>query len=367
MLSRLSLLLLAAAGCWASEIRGVWIARDSLGSRERIRSTMQTLADANFNVAYVLAWSQGYPLYKSTVFEKETGIVSDPQYGGRDVLQEAIDEAKPLGITVIPWLEYGFVAVWSGRLRGDSLGPILDKHPDWLAKNRAGESKFPIPGGAFYYWMVHTHPDAQQFLIDMMKELIANYDVPGVQFDRARYPDLDCGYDDQTRQLYAAENEGRQPPDNPRDPAWVRWRAGKLSRFLIEAQRQLKTVNWRTLFTNAPVPTPDGYNAFAQDPPSWVRDRSHDFLTPQIYWRDPDTFKSKLDLHIRTYEDASRLVPGVAVDVSDPRRLVQIIETVRAAGLQGVVIWYYEDLQKSQAFDLLKATVFSEKAPLPWK
>lgn len=361
------LALLAATALFAGEVRGVWIARDSLGSRERVRETMQTIANANLNTAYVLVWSQGYPLHKSAVFERETGLRNDPQYGDRDILQEAIDEAKPLGITVIPWLEYGFVGVWSGRLRGDSLGPIFDKHPDWLAKNRAGTSRFAIPGNAYYHWMIHTHPDAQNFLIEMMEELIANYDVPGVQFDRARYPDLDCGYDDHTKALYAAEHDGAPPPDNPRDAEWIRWRADKLNQFLVRANKRLKAVNWRTLFTNAPVPTPDGYGSFAQDPPGWVKDGSHDFLSPQIYWRDLVTFKSKLELHMRMYGDSSRLVPGIAVDTTNPERIVQIIESVRSAGLPGVVIWYHEDLQKSKAYDLLKATVFAEKAPLPWK
>lgn len=73
---------------------------------------------------------------------------------------------------------------------------------------RAGSSRFPIPGGAYYCWMIHTHPDHQNFLIDMMEEGTASYAA-----------------------------------------AWIHWRAGK----------RLKAANWRTLFTNAPVPTPDGY------------------------------------------------------------------------------------------------------------
>ena len=191
--SALALFLLFAVALPAAEVRGVWIARDSLGSRARIRSTMEALGKANFNVAYVDVWSQGYPLFPSRVFEEETGLLIDPQYEGRDILQEAIEEGKPNGIAVVPWFEYGFVGVWSGRLRGESLGPIFDRHPEWLAKTRTGETKFSIGGGAYYLWMAHTHPDAQNFLIQLMEEAQGRYDVPGIQFDRARYPTLECG------------------------------------------------------------------------------------------------------------------------------------------------------------------------------
>lgn len=367
MLRLFILLLAAAASLSAAEIRGVWIARNSLNSRESIRQTMRNLAEANFNTAYVLAWSQGYPLFHSKVFEAETGLLTDPVYAGRDVLQEAVEEAAAVGITVIPWFEYGFAGVWSGRLQPGSNGPLFDRHPDWLARNRAGDARFPIAGGTFYYWLIHTHPDVQDFLIRLMAEAAKNYDVPGVQFDRARYPSLDCGYDEFTRGLYAAEHDGTPPPEDTRDAEWVRWRAGKLNAFLLQARTRLKNADWRLLFTNAPVPTPDGYNSFAQDPPAWVRDNSHDFLSPQIYWRDPATFKDKLDLHIRLYGDSTRLVPGVAVDTANPSSLVQIIESIRRASLPGVVIWYYEDLRSSGAFQALKASVFQEKAALPWK
>jgi uncharacterized lipoprotein YddW (UPF0748 family) len=364
---RLALLALVAASMHAAEIRGAWIARNSLNSRESIRQTMRNLAEANFNTAYVLAWSQGYPLFHSKVFEAETGLLTDPAYGARDVLAEAVEEAAAAGLTVIPWFEYGFAGVWSGRLTPGSNGPLFDRHPDWLARNRAGDARFPIPGGTYYYWLVHTHPEVQNFLMRLMDEAAQNYNVPGVQFDRARYPDLDCGYDEFTRRLYAAEHDGLQPPDNPRDAGWIRWRADKLSDFLLRARSHLRNTNWRVLFTNAPVPTPDGYGNFAQDPPAWVRDGSHDFLSPQIYWRDPATFQAKLELHIRLYGDASRLVPGIAVDTANPSSLIQIIESIRRANLPGVVIWYYEDLRASGALLILKESVFLEKAVLPWK
>ena len=351
------------------ELRGVWVARDSLGSREQIRSMMQTLAGANFNAAFVNVWSRGYPLWPSDVFERETGIRIDPGYTGRDILREAIEEAAPFGIAVIPWAEYGFVGGYSGYFPGESRrGPIFDKHPDWLAQTKAGDVRFPIAGGGDYFWMIHTHPEAQEFLIQLMEELARNYEVPAIEFDRARYPQLDCGYDGLTKDLYAQQNGGVPPPDKVDDARWTRWRADNMNRFLLRMSQRVKAIDWRILMTNAPVVFPYGYATFAQDYPSWIKEGSSDFITPQIYRSDVGQYERELDQQIRNLGDARRLVPGL--DITNSRsaeNLADQIRLTRTRGTRGTVVWYYEALKTLNAFDHLKSTVFAEKAPLPWR
>lgn len=353
----------------APEVRGVWVARDSLGSREQIRTMMQTLADANFNAAFINCWSRGYPLWPSDVFEKETGIRIDPGYAGRDVLREAIEEGKPLGISVIPWFEYGFVGGFSGYLPGTGRrGPIFDRHPEWLAKTRTGEVRFPIAGGGDFFWMIHTHPDVQEFLIQLVEEVVRNYDVQVVEFDRARYPQLDCGYDDVTKEAYAAENGGMQPPENPNDGRWLRWRSEKLNAFIRRLTQRVKAVDWRILMTNAPIVYPFGYVMFAQDWPAWVREGSLDFVSPQVYRPDVAQYERELASQNNNIADLRRMVPGI--DITNSRSGENLAEQIRIARERktgGVVVWYYESLRVNRAFEVLKSGVFAEKAPLPWR
>ena len=345
------------------------MARDTLGSREKIAAAMKQLADANFNAAFVNVWSRGYPLWPSDVFERETGTRIDPGYAGRDILREALEEGKANGIAVIPWVEYGFVAGWSGYFPGSGRrGLIFEKHPDWLAKKRNGDVAFPITGGGDYFWMTHAHPDAQEFLIQLMEELARNYDIQAIEFDRARYPELDCGYDDTTRELYAKDNNGNAPPDNPTDARWTRWRADNINAFLKRMTQRVKAIDWRILMTNAPIVFPYGYVTFAQDYPTWMKDGSSDFITPQIYRADIEQYGRELDQQVRSLGDASRLVPGL--DITNSRsgeNLAEQIRRTRERGTRGVVVWYHEALNTLKAWDTLKATVFAEKAPLPWR
>ncbi|MFN6204269.1 MAG: family 10 glycosylhydrolase, partial [Acidobacteriota bacterium] len=73
------------------EIRAVWLDRSSLVSRQEIRSTLEQLASANFNLVLVNVWSRGYPLWPSGVFARESGLSIDPEYVGRDPLAEVIE------------------------------------------------------------------------------------------------------------------------------------------------------------------------------------------------------------------------------------------------------------------------------------
>jgi uncharacterized lipoprotein YddW (UPF0748 family) len=353
-----------------AELRGAWVARDSLQNKESLREAIEKLAEANFNAVLVNVWSRGYPLWPSKVFERETGILIDPAFAGRDVIAECLEAASPLGVACIPWAEYGFVAGYSGYFPGESKkGPIFDRHPDWLAKTRAGEDAFPVSGTReSFYWLAHAHPDAQAWLIELMVEIAKNYKVDSIEFDRARYPQLDCGYDDKTREIYAAEHDGRSPPENERDRAWMNWRARKLNEFSSRLAKAVKAVDWRITITNAPITYPYGFEMFLQDYPAWLKDGSVDFVSPQIYRADVPSFTRELDNNIRFLPDTSRLVPGVDITNSrDPNVLIRMIEEARTRNLPGNIIWYYQSLISTGSLERLKATVYLEKASLPWR
>lgn len=347
------------------ELRGVWVDRSSLVSREEIRSTMRTLAAARFNVAFVNVWSRGYPLWRSRVFARETGIATDPEYGDRDVLREAIEEARAAGIHVMAWAEYGFIGGYTGHHPGkNGCGPIFDRHPDWMARTQGGDTRFVAPGG-FFCWMVQARPDVQRFLLSLMEELARNYRTAGIQFDRARYPTLECGYDDVTRRLYF-EQRGLPLPSDPKDAAWVRWRADNLNTFIRTLYRRLEAVRPAGLVSNAPIVYPYGYENFAQDYPGWMKDEAVDFMVPQVYRKDVAAYERDLDEQIAAVGGGERLVPGIDVTNSNVEVLIDAIQVTRRKGLPGVVIWYHRGLERAGAFDRLAATVFARPAVLPW-
>ena len=347
------------------EVRGVWVARDSLGSRAEIRTMMQQLREANFNLALIDVWSRGYPIWRSEVFERETGVAIDPTYSERDVMRECLEEGAAAGIVVMPWAEYGFVGGWSEYFAGpNKRGVIFERHPEWLARNKSGDERFTAPTG-FFYWMAHTRPDVQEFLISLMEELFTKYNLPGLQFDRVRYPSLECGYDDYTAELYRQENNGAALPTDHLNTQWVRWRADKLNEFSRKFYARLRGRN--RLISNAPVVYPFSYVNFAQDYPAWQRDAALDFTVPQIYRRTTAEYVGELVRQITASPDPKTLVPGVDITNSDsPAVLAEMIQATRERNLPGVVVWYFKALQTTNALPYLKNTVYREAVPMPW-
>jgi putative ABC transport system permease protein len=76
------------------------------------------------------------------------------------------------------------------------------------------------------------HPEARRFLLDLVLEAIDTYDLDGIQIDdRIVWPYITMGYDDYTKEIYAKENGGKEPPTDHKDAAWMRWRADKVNEF----------------------------------------------------------------------------------------------------------------------------------------
>lgn len=351
-----------------AELRGVWIPRVAeLNSREGIVSLLDRMKRANLNCAFVNVWSRGYPLWRSEVFHAETGQWTDPAFGDRDMLAEFTEEARLRGIATVAWAEYGFVAGYSGNRPEGSKGPILDVHPDWIAKSKSGSVEFSWAEPFKSYWLSHTNPQVQEFLFALMAELAAKYPLDGIQFDRARYPQLDCGYDEATKALYASEHDGREPPTDERDAEWMRWRAGKMDQFIVELSRRIKAKNWRILVTNAPIKFDYSYVNFLQRYPEWWNRGALEFVSPQLYV--PATFERDLDQQAAAMGSAERLAPGVNLANRDVEELARTIRSVRSRGLPGVVIWSWVALSDPTlgALEQLAGSVYSDPAPVPWR
>lgn len=353
---------------YAQEFRGTWIARNTLSSKESLAYAMDSLARNNFNVVFVNVWSRGYPLWKSQVFKRETGVEIDPTYAGRDILAEAIAEGHKHGLQVEAWFEYGFVGGWTGNQPAGGKGPIFNTHPDWVAKKQNGEE---IDGSNFY-WMVHTRKDVQDFMIEMLTEMSRNYDIDGIELDRIRYSSTDYGYDSYTDSLYRAENNNNPPPSSGSDPNWIRWRADKLNDFAARAYDSVKSVSRHINVSNAPSlyssNSYTAYNSFCQDWVWWVNNGKVDNVQVQSYVTSASTFSAILNYISGTLiTDKSKVYPAIAIKPNSSQLSNDVIEsmiqTTRSRGFKGNAIWYYTDLLG--VFPFLKSTVYQNKSYVP--
>lgn len=366
LLLAMALQLPATLPAQGAELRSVWIARDGLTSRAKIRSTLDQLAAANVNVVAVVCWSRGYTIHPSDVLAAACGQQQDPDYVGRDPLQEVVIEAHRRGMEVEAWFEYGFMFGWSGWYAGPGgTGPVLAANPSWVARDASGNSQVADGAGGFFTWAVHEHPAVRQFLIDLAVEVVDRYDVDGVQFDRVRYPSTAFGYDATTAAAYQAAT-GQPPPTNPNQSQWKRWRADGLIAFHQQLYAAIKARRASVRVTDAPTVMPGAYDNFLQDWPAWVVGGSIDLIYPQVYRTTASAYVTTLDQQLATLPMAwrNRVAPGIrAISGTPTAEVLAMVAANRARGLPGQVFWYAEGLYDD--LPALAAQYFQAPAAVP--
>lgn len=326
-------------------IRGVWVtttASTALDSRDNIKTMVTTCKAAGINNLFVVVYNNARTIYPSTVMNNTTGKPQLERFAGRDPLQECVDEAHAAGLKLHAWFEYGFSSSYSAN-----GGSIVAAKPNWAAKDI--NNQLVVKNG--FDWLNGIHPEVQQYMIDLFKEVVTRYDVDGVQGDD-RLPAMPSigGYDDYTVALYKSENGGNNPPSLSSDPGWVSWRANKLNRFLKRLRTEVKAIKPAVQITMSPSPYPFSINEYLQDWPTWVDSSWVDAIMPQCYRYAISDYDNVL-LQQKTYYRNSNIpfYPGVLVKsgttVQSDEFMSQMIQSNRNNGFKGEVFFFYEGLK----------------------
>lgn len=324
------------------EIRGVWFTTndiDVMRDHNRLQEAIDQLAQLNFNTIYVVVWNSGYVLYPSPVAQ-QARIQPFVRRGlqGQDMLADLITLAHRRGLLVIPWFEFGFMA--------PPISELTENYPQWLTQRQDG-SQTSMSAAGEVAWLNPLHPQVQQFFSDLVLEVLRRYNVDGVQFDDHMALPVEFGYDRFTTDLYRQETQ-QDPPTNPRDPAWVSWRANKITEFMANLYQAVKAQKASAIFSVSPNPYNVAYNSFLQDWLTWVRQGIVDELIVQVYRSDLHSFVEQIN-RPEIQETQQKIPTGVGIltglrNRPVPMRLIQHkVREARYFGL-GVSFFFYESL-----------------------
>lgn len=326
----------------SQEIRGVWLTTndtDVMRDHTRLQEAVDKLARLNFNTIYVVVWNSGYVLYPSAVAQ-QAGIQPFVQRGlqGQDVLADLTNIAHQRGLLVIPWFEFGFMA--------PPISELTEAHPQWLTQRRNG-SQTSISAAGEVAWLNPFHPEVQQFITNLVAEVVSQYDVDGVQFDDHTALPVEFGYDRYTTTLYRQETK-KSPPANPQDSTWMRWRADKITALMTRLNQTVKARKPSAIFSVSPNPYIVAYNSFLQDWLNWVRRGIVDELVVQIYRFDLQSFVDQAS-RPEVQEARQKIPTGVGILTGLRNRPVSMpfiqtkVREARNLGL-GVSFFSYESL-----------------------
>ncbi len=329
-------------------IRGTWItnvASGALSSKDSIEKAVDQCKQNGLNTIFVVVWNMGGTLHPSTVTEKYIGIAQDERYVGRDPLKEIIEAGHKAGIKVHAWFEFGFSYTYK-----DSNSIWLAKYPAWAGRNNQGDL---LQKNGFFWWS-SMNPDVQNFIKELVNEVVQHYDIDGVQGDD-RLPAMpgEGGYDDYTLKLYAKEHNGAAPPQNAKDTGWIQWKADQLSAFGKSLYESVKKIKPRCIVSWAPSIYPWSKEQYLQDWPAWLKGGYADYIIPQLYRYKADAYENILK-ELDTQVPANmkhKVFPGILTSLGDgyqaTRQVMdEMIKLNRKYGFKGEVFFYFETLNR---------------------
>lgn len=329
----------------STELRGVWLTNidsDVLFARERLKQSLRTLQQFNFNTVYPAVWNWGYTLYPSKVAAKVIGKAVDPTPGlqKRDMLKEIITQGHKQNLTVIPWFEFGFMAP------ADSL--LAKNRPGWLT-NRKDGTRIVKEGIHNRVWLNPFRPEVQKFIQDLIVEIVKNYDLDGIQFDDHFGLPSELGYDTYTTALYQQEHQGKLPPTDFKNPEWVNWRANKITAFMKQVFTAIKANKKDCIVSVAPNPQRFSYEYFLADWQKWERMGIIEDLVLQIYRDDLNIFISELEYpEVKLAQSHIPVSIGILSGLKNRSVSIEQIKTqvekVRERKFAGVSFFFYETL-----------------------
>lgn len=220
-----------------------------------------------------------------------------------DPLETLIEKAHAQGIQVHAWMMVQ--ALWMGpALPTDPAHPFLLHGPtaggrnDWV--NRRADGIDHVDNS---YYLDLGHPDAAAYVVDLVRSIVAGYDVDGINLDGIRYPDDNLGtnvpswgYNATALARFRAET-GRADIPAPTDPAWTQWRRDRVTEVVRRVYAEVTTMRPKVVvsadtITYGAAPQSQGgwastrtYAEVLQDWVGWLREGILDLNIPMLYKR----------------------------------------------------------------------------------
>lgn len=287
-----------------SEFRGAWISsvynRDWIssasvgvqGQKNDYISKLEKLKAAGFNAVIFQIRSMGDALYPSecaTWSKYLTGTEGkDPGY---DPLQFAIQEAHNRKLEFHAWFNPFRISADSNFNINDYISKLpanspLKQHPEWIVK---------YSGSATYHWINLGIPEARQYVIDTIMEVVEKYDIDGVHIDDYFYP----------YPVYATNGSKVDFPDNDTYTKYKGtftnkedWRRNNVNLFVKQLSEKIRAKKpsvkigispfgiWKNSKTEGGAGT-NGMSSYYDlyvDSKAFIDNQWIDYIVPQIYW-----------------------------------------------------------------------------------
>ncbi len=269
------------------EIRAVWLTTNGgldwpksvyTASQQKndLCEILDKLAAANFNTIIFQAQVKGDVAWESTYQPAMYALTGNGANSlSYDVSQYVIDECHKRNMECHAWIVPYRVGTKNeaNRYKNNSIKHVTTTHPELCV----------LYSNAYY--LDPGIPATREYLLDMYKEMLSNYNFDGISFDYTRYP---------TTSLTDFNDANSYSKYNPDGLDKESWRRQNINTFIAEFYEMAKGINPNIKVGAAPIGTyknlPGYGNMTAygvyQDACQWMQSGNHDLLIPQMYFNE---------------------------------------------------------------------------------
>ena len=353
------------------ELKGVWI-RPTYHNSDEITDVLDKLVSAGINNVFIETYYHGQTIYPSKVMEEYGFIKQIPEYAGFDPLKVWISEAHKRGIRVHIWFESFYVGNKSPETNPQY---ILAVKPQWSNYQRKNIDSETIPYSVSEhngYFIDPANPEVQEFLFNLVNEIVLKYRPDGINLDYIRYPQSlapnysnyvmsNWGYTKASRAEFL-RMYGVDPVDiDYNDGMWFQWknyRMNKITQFVKRVSELCRANNimiTAVIFPNREM----AMDTKMQDWRTWSMNDLVDGFTPLFLTCDNRTAMNLMGNVIRNKTSKTKLYGGLFVTFMNGSNsdLIKQIHAARQYNLNGLIIFDYAHL-KDCYVDALTESVF---------
>lgn len=354
------------------EFNAVWIAYTAFSTKGYTESSFKKLIETMYNnvaamnmnavVVHVRPFSDA--MYPSKYFPWSRYVSGtqgkDP---GFDPLKIMIDEAHKRGLEFHAWLNPYRVSSSS-----TDVNDLAKNNPARIFRtdsNSANDRNVLTYDGKLYY--NPASKEAQQLIVNGIKEIVENYNVDGIHFDDYFYPSL--GKDYKTN-FDAPEYEAYKKDKIAKKQSYLSiadWRRDNVNTLVKTIYSEIKKIKPNVVYGISPGGFMDSLRAddkYYVDFDTWLgHDGYIDYLCPQLYWsNDQKTYPFNgiltrfLDVvrnpDVKFYVGVGAYKAGITTEgpqwYQNPNVLSDMIKFSREKKVDGFVIYSYSYLMSKK-------------------
>jgi len=353
-----------------NEFKGVWV-RPSETREVDIENAVRRIKAAGIDNIFIETYYHGRTIFPSKTMASYGFVKQNEKFEGFDPLKVWIKYAHRNNIKVHIWFETFYVGIQRPET---NPGNILAMKPDWANKTKKNcDLNTPTPSASEHngFFIDPANPEVQNFLLELMEEILDDYKVDGINLDYIRYPqsvavnDMNSwGYTEFARNEFKSIY-GKDPVDiKMSDPLWLKWcayRREKVSNFVARTGALTRE---KDVYLSAVI-FPDRLAALTtkqQDWKTWSTRGYVNGFTPLFLTCNAKTLNTLITNVINAKAPGTDLFAGLFVTFmgGSEEDLIREIHETRKINVNGVILFDYAHLD-NRYVNALATRVFSER------